>query len=202
MTAKWLRSLKSRFKTYRRVAGWSALALLLVALVWLAHPQWSGFVGGKSPVEVVFYSVSTLAAIFATWNYWRNARTRRAEWLFTLYQKFFEEDHYKRMRRVLDYGMHHDLQKLRASIDGSAPDPDLEEELVDYLNFFEFVAGLQQSRQLTPDEVDRLFNYYLRILKSTRLGFVRKYVCDQGFEQLSALLDKMETEGRFWTPKA
>jgi hypothetical protein len=202
MTAKRLRSLKSWFKTHERVAARSALALPLVVLVWLVHLHWSGFAGGKSPVEVAFYVVSIVAATLATWNYRRNAQTRRAEWLFTLYQKFFEEAPHKRIRRMLDYSADPDVQKLGSCLDGSAPDRDLEEELVDYLNFFEFVAGLQHSGQLTLDEVDQLFNYYLGNLLNERSGLVRGYVREQGFEQLSTLLDKMETEGRFRKPKA
>jgi hypothetical protein len=64
------------------------------------------------------------------------------------------------------------------------------------------VAGLQNSGQLTLDEVDRLFNYYLKNLTNEPLKSVRGYVREQSFEQLSDLLDKMETYGRFRTPKA
>jgi hypothetical protein len=197
----WTNPLRSWFNTKKRVLRWSAfLVLALVALILCLH--WSWFIGAKSRVEVVVYFVSTLAAGFAVWTYWSNERTRRAEWLFTLYQRFFEEDHFKPMRRKLDYTSDPTFTELRSCIATPASNPVLEEELVDYLNFFEFVAGLQRSGQLTLDEVAGLFKYYLKILTCDDLKFIREYIREQDFEQLSALLDKMEKEGRFRTPKA
>ncbi|HSZ63113.1 MAG TPA: hypothetical protein VK828_15025 [Terriglobales bacterium] len=57
-------------------------------------------------------------------------------------------------------------------------------ELTDYLNFFEFVAYLESSRQLDEADVRALFSYYLDCLKKHKE--VAAYIQNQekGFEYL------------------
>ncbi|MEK7409029.1 MAG: hypothetical protein AAB225_28530 [Acidobacteriota bacterium] len=71
-------------------------------------------------------------------------------------------------------------------------DPQVE-QLVDYLNFFEFTAHLWRSKQLDLDEIDGLFNYYLENL--TKHHFVSEFLT-KGFEALSDLLATMKEKGR------
>jgi hypothetical protein len=56
----------------------------------------------------------------------------------------------------------------------------------DYLNFFEFVAVLQNSRQLKKAEIEDLFGYYLDCLENCPA--VRNYIARKGYEQLDRLL--------------
>jgi hypothetical protein len=60
------------------------------------------------------------------------------------------------------------------------------EALVDYLNFFEFVASLRRLGQIRSKEVEMLFRYYLSLLH--RHPFVLEFVRTQDFENLTALL--------------
>ena len=147
----------------------------------------------KDSIEALFYFASGAAALFAGWTYWRNARTRRAEWLFSLYQKFFEGAHYKNVRFILDYQPEPEFSSLKEAVEEDRADQQVE-QLVDYLNFFEFTARLWHSRQLTLNEIDGLFNYYLGNL--TKHDFVREFL-KKGFEALQALLDIMERKGLF-----
>jgi hypothetical protein len=59
------------------------------------------------------------------------------------------------------------------------------ELLVDYLNFFEFVGSLRELGQLSTDEIDRLFDYYLWQLADESV--IRQFVETQGFESLAGL---------------
>jgi len=63
-------------------------------------------------------------------------------------------------------------------------------KFTDYLNFFEYVAFLKDSRQLRDSEVEALFGYYLDCLN--RHERIRKYINDtaNGYEKLRALLKK------------
>ena len=47
--------------------------------------------------------IAVLSFPFALLTYARSVRTRRAEWLASLHEKFFESDRYREIRRVLDY---------------------------------------------------------------------------------------------------
>jgi hypothetical protein len=58
----------------------------------------------------------------------------------------------------------------------------------DYLNFFEFVAVLRKSNQLTDEQIEDLFGYYLDCLESCQA--VRTYVAKKGYEQLDRLLQE------------
>jgi hypothetical protein len=97
-----------------------------------------------------------------------------------LYEKFYERENLKSVREILD----------------SEPDSAGVQELVlkcpadftDYLNFFEFVGFLNQKKQLAIDEIDALFDYYLKCLK--RHGRVLKFIEENGYEHLGAIMDR------------
>lgn len=125
--------------------------------------------------------------------YYRNSRLRRAEWLYSLFEKFFCGTSYARIRMILDYESPEDIKGLQRALETHS-DPELEEAMVDYLNFFEFVASLHQLRQLTTQEVRMVFDYYIR-----RLGdhpFVMTYLIEpkQGFEGLVRLVHEVRSQ--------
>jgi len=140
-------------------------------------------------LEVTVRVSALVAGALAVWTFWRTAKVRRAEWLSTLHAKFFESTNYKRVRGLLDYETTPDFGHLRESVIGGTFDP-LVEDLVDYLNFFEFVASLWKLGQLRTNEVSMLFQYYVSLL--ARHDFIRQYIKREGFENLDALLGEYE----------
>jgi hypothetical protein len=130
-------------------------------------------------LDVVKIVIAVLGAIPALWVYYTNSRLRRAEWLASLYEKFYERPNLKDIREILDCE------------DGQSTGADnlVNEEpagFTDYLNFFEFVAVLRKSHQLTDEQIEDLFGYYLDCLESCNV--VRTYIAKKGFEQLDKLL--------------
>ena len=124
-------------------------------------------------------------------TYLRSAAIRRSEWLHTLFTAFFEKQTYDNMRRMLDY-KGHEFQRLVSELaDGSGNQHTLREELVDYLNFFEFIATLYRSGQLSLNEILMLFDYYIRCLNHH--STIREYVRLHGFEGLNELIDRAES---------
>lgn len=125
--------------------------------------------------------IAAAAALWGIYVYFSNSRLRRAEWLRSLYEKFYERVELKRVREVLDCegGRSEAIDKL---VSEEPP------ELSDYLNFFEFVAVLRKSRQLTEEEIEDLFHYYLDCLENCRA--VRAYIAKKGYEQLDRLLQE------------
>ncbi len=120
--------------------------------------------------------------------YYRNSQLRRAEWLYSLFEKFFYQSRYSDIRRLLDYDNKQEVERLRTSL-ANHTDDQIEGNLVDYLNFFEFIATLRQLRQLRQlsiQEIRMMFDYYLH-----RLGdydFILVYLKEQGFEGLIDLV--------------
>lgn len=124
------------------------------------------------------------AAVGVIWGlkiYRRNSRLERAKWITSLYEKFFENDHLKKVRNALDVlSDSAEVVKVNELVSREKP------EFTDYLNFFEYVAILRESKQLGDQEIYDLFNYYLGCLE--RHENVRRYIEENGYEQLHALL--------------
>lgn len=123
---------------------------------------------------------------FSLYIWWHSAKTRRAEWLYSLYAKFYEDDFYKKARLLLDYRPKEQIEQLYRGLDEGCF-PDVCEPLVDYLNFFEFIAGLWTMGQLSLPEIRMLFQYYLDLLKEHPP--VTRFIETQGFENLRSLID-------------
>lgn len=131
-------------------------------------------------VQIASYIATVCAAFWAVFVYRNNARRERARWAENLYTRFFEKDELKKVRDLLD----------------CAPDDPRVSELVtnesrewtDYLNFFEFVAYLRSSKQLSDRDVQALFGYYIDSLRkhAAVLDYVRKE--QKGFDYLRRLL--------------
>lgn len=141
-------------------------------------------IGAFAPYTRVLLDLfAILGGTIAIATYRRNARVRRAEWLSSLHSKFFETTTYKRIRQILEAK---DLRfvSLRQAVTDNQTNEDVE-LFVDYLNFFEFVASLHELGQLSREEIDRLFDYYLKQLADEQV--IRRFVDTQGFEALSGL---------------
>lgn len=137
--------------------------------------------------------VAALVGGFVTIKtYIKTANIRRAEWLHTLYTSFYEETTYNEMRRILDYkGAKFDTLIQQLS-DNTGEQHTLREDLVDYLNFFEFIATLWKTGQLETEEILMMFDYYIRCLNHNPV--IRDYIRLHGFEGLNAMIAKAEAE--------
>jgi hypothetical protein len=74
------------------------------------------------------------SACVGLWQYWRNSQRERMQWVHSLFEKFYETDSYREIRRQLDWRQE---ASIRAAI---SRDTALEEKWNNYLNFFEFIA--------------------------------------------------------------
>ncbi len=130
-------------------------------------------------MELVTLVAGLIAAWIAVVTYRQNVKLERGKWLKELYEKFYERDDLKRVRDLLDGN---DQQAKEKLLKEESPD------FTDYLNFFEFVAYLWKTRQITLKEALGIFDYYLRSLKQN--NGVAEYIENpaNGFEQLRELL--------------
>jgi hypothetical protein len=145
-------------------------------------------------VELVTKIVSELAAacaaVFAAYQFRHNVRTRHAEWLFSLFERFYEQETYQNIRAILDSTEGSpELQRLELDVRSGNSNLTVE-RFINYLNFFETVLViLETHKQLTQKEISDLFDYYLRNLKA--VPFVFEFINTQGFERLSRFLKKL-----------
>jgi hypothetical protein len=144
--------------------------------------EWNHITQGVYYIAGTIGVLGTLvAACSAALVYRRNSELERAKWALTLYEKFYEKE---------------DLKIIRNELDCSEPDPEVVRRLVkdegsnltDYLNFFEFIAFLQKSKQLNSGQVEDLFGFYLDCLERHTVvkGYILKLA--NGYEGLASLL--------------
>jgi len=125
---------------------------------------------------------------FTVFTYWRNSRLQRAQWLSSLHEKFFEQAHYKTIRRIIDYE-EPELTTIKEAL-RTDTDHELTESLVDYLNFFELIGSLWKLKQLSFEEIALGFAYYLERLLD--FDFLMNFIRRSGFENLDALLAEVK----------
>lgn len=149
-------------------------------MTWLAGRLNMSLENWQSVAQIIAALGTLVAAIYALWIYRRNSRLERSRWASTLYEKFYETGHYKKMRELLDVPA--DADHINEIVIREEPD------FTDYLNFFEYVAILTRSGQLRDENVRDLFGYYLDCLK--RHERVRKYIGNptNGYEKLDQFL--------------
>lgn len=129
-----------------------------------------------------FVPLATMVAVaLGVFAYWRNARLERSKWLSSLYEKFYERDHLKNVREILDKPAEDEAIHNLVEQESAA--------FTDYLNFFEFVAYLNESGQILDRDVDALFHYYLKCLRDSKS--VRDYIASRDFEKLGSLLRRL-----------
>jgi tRNA-dihydrouridine synthase len=145
-------------------------------------------------LRLVASSLSALGVLVGVATYWRTMHVRRAEWLYTMYQKFYENEAFKTVRRELLYRP----ESFTFASNGALTEAEEQriEALDDYLNFFELLASLWALRQIKTDELQMLFDYYLKNIAQN--AAVRRYVQEEGFENLQQLIQKCEIR---WQPK-
>jgi len=137
------------------------------------------------PIAIAILSTG-VAALSAAFTYWRNANTKRAEFLLLLHKAFFVDTTYKPLRDLLDNPSESDVDKLRSHIQEETA------ELTDFLNFFELIAYFESCRTLRAADVDALLNYYLHLIKvnGPLLTYIGK---DQtSFEYLKTLIKRVK----------
>lgn len=117
-------------------------------------------------------------------------------WLQQLYDSFYNSDRYKAVRQMIDFDeLEQTMELLRRSDSDphhiTLPERAQVDQFTDYLNFFEWLAFLEEEKQLTFAQLDTMFGYYLtRLLQVDKNRQLRKYIQEEGYEQLNRLLDR------------
>jgi hypothetical protein len=139
----------------------------------------------KDWVDSIAKVFTGLGVFVAAWNYRTQSRIRKAEWLRSLHEKFYENSNYKEVRRWLDSG------SLSSKIDSNEFDTtENDEKFTDFLNFFEFIATLEKKHELKKEDIYSMFEYYLKKLKNDMKAAEWIQKSNYGFENLRDLLIK------------
>ena len=147
------------------------------SMIWLALLEWAA--------KLIAGIGALVAVLVAVVNYRAQTRLKQAEWLKSLFEKFFENSTYKEVRVWLDYGHLH----ARLTVEDVAQRELNEEKFTDFLNFFEFIGVLHWRKHLTIEQVYDVFDYYL--LKIRADADCQEWIGQYSFEKLKALLEQV-----------
>ena len=136
------------------------------------------------------FVAALLAGIFGLFRYLRSERMRQTEQIRELYKSFFESDKYRRVRFVLANPEAPEFSVLKAELATPGMPKPLEGELIDLLNFLEFVSGLTRRGLVSRSDIDWMFATYIE--RVIAVDFVREYVKRQDFDELNGAVRKAE----------
>jgi hypothetical protein len=129
------------------------------------------------------FVAALLAGLFGLFRYLRSERMRQTEQVRELFRMFFESDRYRRIRFVLAYPDSPEFASLKAELASPGVPRDLEGELIDLLNFLEFVSGLSRRGLVARDDVDWMFSNFMD--RVAGIDFIRDYITRGDYEELA-----------------
>lgn len=151
--------------------------------------------------EIIFYLVSTIVVSISIFTYRRSIRIKKAEWLSTLSEKFYQNNYYRNIRRILDYPENSEdfenlkliVQKLVKNQNEFSPDEiSLLENFADFLNFYEFIGSLEKLGQLNYEEITLMFEYYLKLMG--HYNWILIYLKHDGFDLTLGLIKRIKED--------
>jgi hypothetical protein len=134
--------------------------------------------------KLAAWAGALVAVVVAVINYRAQTKLKQADWLKSLYEKFFENSTHKEVRIWLDYGTLHE----QLTVSDATVRQVNEEKFTDFLNFFEFIGVLYTRRHLTFEQVYDVFDYYLNKINVD--ADCQEWIDRYNFEKLKALLSK------------
>lgn len=136
------------------------------------------------------FLVALTAGLFGLFRYLRSERMRQTEQVRELYTMFFGNDRYRRIRFVLANPDTPEFAALRAELASPGMPKPLEGELIDLLNFFEFVSGLTRRGLVARRDIDWMFAGFIERVIS--IDFIRAYILRHDFDELHAACRRAE----------
>jgi hypothetical protein len=136
-----------------------------------------------------FTFLAALAAgLFGLFRYLRSERMRQTEQVRELYSMFFDNQRYRRIRFVLANPDAPEFAALKVELETPGMPKEMESELIDLLNFFEFVTGLTRRGLVARQDIDWMFSNFIE--RVVGIDFVREYVLKQTYDELAVLCRK------------
>jgi gamma-glutamylcyclotransferase (GGCT)/AIG2-like uncharacterized protein YtfP len=186
----------------RQLRGaWMALAIvgagliLVVAIVFAFHATGVSADWLSATADLAMALGTGFAAIWAVVSYRSAKRSEKSRWMKELFSEFFFNNNFDEIRDLLEFGYATKLEPLlyQAAL-GRYNEIDTEEErrlvkeLDNFLNYMEYVLYLEDNNQISRDDVEVTFGYWIGVLADDQHALLRDY-CDKfGYERVSALV--------------
>lgn len=141
-----------------------------------------------------------ITAFFSLREYRRNIELQRLKMLDRLRYDFYVDKKFKAIRDRID-SQEGQLEISRLMVKeikwaGLTKDEDAElADFADYLNFFEYMFYLVRTKRVRAEDVDAMFDYYIKSLAET--SCILEYAKSKGFEEIQSYLEGL-VNGKFF----
>jgi hypothetical protein len=122
------------------------------------------------------------AGLFGLFRYLRSERVRQAEQVLELFRMFFVSGRFQTIRFALANPGSEAFERLRLETEADGMPGALKAELIEYLNFLEFVCGLTRRGLVARSDVDWMFSGFIAV--AARTDFVRALALGGDFTEL------------------
>ena len=135
------------------------------------------------------------AGVFGRFRYLRSERLRQTEPVHELARMFFESDRYRQIRFLIHHPEAPEFLPLKTELATGGVPGELEGQLIDLLNFFEFVSGLTRRGRVARRDINWMFANFID--RRVRVEFPRTCILAGDYHELAqACWRAMKTGGR------
>ena len=138
-------------------------------------------------LEIFVKLITIVGIIIAVITYLKNSKLSQAKWLSELFERFYEKETYKEVRLLIDYKTALYFEMMDSIKKDTKPE--LQEKLVNYLNFFEFISTLNVEKQLSVKQINLVFGYYIHAFSKN--DEIMDFIDKSGFQNLTKLINKV-----------
>lgn len=141
----------------------------------------------KDTIAFLTFLALIVGGAWALYLFRKQTLVKRADWIASLHEKFYQNSTYSAVRLKIDQGVN--IFKAETKHDDS---------LTVYLNFFQYVGALVELGQLSISEVDMIFGWEINALMKHEAD-AAKYLNENAYDRV---LDIGEPILKMWQEAA
>jgi gamma-glutamylcyclotransferase (GGCT)/AIG2-like uncharacterized protein YtfP len=128
------------------------------------------------------------AAFWTVWIYRKSKKKESAEWLHKLFTSFYLTEDIYPIRKAIEFESETKLRPIieRMLINEGADTTEEERRVLcdvdTLLNYFEFILYLEETKQISRADCEKLFDYWFSLLTKPSLAYLRLYCHRFGYE--------------------
>jgi gamma-glutamylcyclotransferase (GGCT)/AIG2-like uncharacterized protein YtfP len=142
----------------------------------------------KTHKDAITVIILVPGAVWTFWIYRKSKKKESAEWLHKIFTSFYLSNDIYPIRTAIEFESETKLRPVieRMLVDEGAETTKEERKVLcdidTLLNYFEFILYLEETKQISRTDCEKLFDYWFCLLKKPSLAYLRLYCHRFGYE--------------------
>jgi len=160
--------------------------ILLIDTVWQDVTPVLHFL--KTYKDAIAVIILVPGAVWTFWIYRKSKKKESAEWLHKIFTSFYLSNDIYPIRTAIEFESETKLRPVieRMLVDEGAETTNEERKVLcdvdTLLNYFEFILYLEETKQISRADCEKLFDYWFSLLNKPSLAYLRLYCHRFGYE--------------------